>query len=83
MLSRNEPLCDHKMNITMQLFFFYLERSRLFNYYVAGLQWSFNQPPYMNGIYYGKPFLLLCVHIIFVVHAKSLKKVHYQIHESV
>src|SRR5205085_668132 len=32
-------LCDHGT-------------SRLFNYYVEGLAWSFSQPPYINGIYY-------------------------------
>lgn len=26
--------------------------SRLFNYYLEGLHWSFSQPPYINGIYY-------------------------------
>jgi len=26
--------------------------SRIFNYYLAGLDWSFAQPPYINGIYY-------------------------------
>ena len=26
--------------------------SRIFNYYLNGLDWSFSQPPYINGIYY-------------------------------
>ena len=26
--------------------------SRIFNYYLAGLDWSFAQPPFINGIYY-------------------------------